>query len=88
MSWIEEHPNAPRLDRIMALAKSMIGTGEEPRANALAWFGLEEDFDITEESMETCRIFDAIVMRCESCDWWCATSDLDKHGVCSECRGK
>jgi hypothetical protein len=85
MSWIEEHPDAPRLDRIMALAKSMIGTGEEPRAHKLEWFGLEEDFDITEEPMASCHAFDAIVMRCDNCDWWCAAEDME-DGVCSECR--
>jgi hypothetical protein len=85
-TWLDNHPNATRLERVEALAHSLIGTGEEPRANALDWFGLEEDFDITLEPMETCRAFDAIVMRCERCDWWCATRDLDDKGICSECR--
>lgn len=84
-SWIENHPNATHLERIEALAHSLIGTASEPTGFALDWYGLPEDWLITDEPLETCLAFDDVVMRCESCDWWCAAEDLEDC-VCSECR--
>lgn len=87
-SWIEDHPDAPRIDRILALAKSLVGTAEEPYESTLEWYGLEEDFNITDEPMETCLQFDAIVMRCPQCDWWVASEELEETGFCEDCVGQ
>lgn len=84
-NWINNHPNATQLERVQALAYSLIGTANEPRAAQLDYYGLPEEWTITDEPMEICLAFDDIVMRCEDCDWWCSTGDLE-NGVCSECR--
>ena len=84
-TWIEEHPSATRLERIEALAHALIGRAEMPSAALLEYYGLEEDFELTDEPTETCLAFDAIVMRCEACDWWCEAEDVE-DGKCSECR--
>lgn len=85
-SWIDEHPGVPRIDRILALAESLIGTAGEPNKSTLEWYGLEDDFDIIDEPMETCLQFDAIVMRCEGCGWWVLTEELDGTGFCEDCK--
>lgn len=84
-NWIENHPNATQLERVQALAYSLIGTASEPHGSALDYYGLPEKWTITDESMDICLAFDDIVMRCEDCDWWCSTDNLE-DGVCSECR--
>jgi len=85
MNWIYNHPEATRLDCVKALAYSLIGTADDPNDAQLEYYGLPEYWTITDEPMETCLAFDDIVMRCEVCDWWCATEDLEDD-VCSECR--
>lgn len=85
MTWAEQNPNATRVQRIEALARSMAGTAPQPSEATLEWYGLEPDFEITDEPIEHCRAFDEICMRCESCDWWCETYELE-DGVCEDCR--
>lgn len=84
MLWIEEHPDATRLERIKALAYSLIGTADAPSGSSLSEFGLEEDFEITNEPLETCQAFDEIVMRCAGCDWWCDASLMNGE-YCDDC---
>jgi hypothetical protein len=86
MSWIKEHPEATHIEKIRALAFSLIGEANEPSAARKEAYGLDEDWEITDESNETCREFDSIVMRCEGCDWWCETEEVDEDGLCPDCR--
>ena len=84
-SWIENHPNATQLQRVEALAYSLIGTASEPHSSALECYGLPEGWTITDEPLETCLAFDDIVMRCCDCDWWCSSDELE-DGICDSCR--
>jgi hypothetical protein len=84
MSWIEKNPDATHVERIKALAQSLRDTASDPNEFQLEYFGLPLDWNITDEPLETCQAFDALVMRCEACDWWYNPV----HGgdsVCKEC---
>lgn len=86
MTWIEEHPNATRLERIKMMAHDLVGCATGPSSFTLEWFGLPEDFEVTDEPIETCREFDAIAMQCENCGWWEDGDDVSAHdGECSDC---
>lgn len=84
-SWINKHPNATRKERIAQLATLLIGSAEEPSGADLDWAGLEEDFSIYDEPLETCQMFDEIVMRCNGCDWWTDSDYLSENGYCEDC---
>lgn len=84
-TWAEDHPDATRLYRVRALATSLIGHATGPNEHSIEWFGLPEGWVIDDEPLEICQAFDAIVMRCAGCDWWCAANELDDHDRCSDC---
>ena len=54
-SWIEQHPNATQLERVVALAHSLPGTAPQPTATALEWYGLPEEWDISELEDGVCE---------------------------------
>lgn len=84
-TWIEEHPEATRLERIKAMAHSLVGCATGPSGSTLEYYGLEEDFEIAEEPLETCHAFDAIVVRCVDCDWYVGADEPDEEGRCDSC---
>lgn len=86
MSWIELHPDATRKERIVAMAKTLVGTSQDPTWHTLEEYGLEEDFDIGCEQLEYCLAFDAEAIRCTSCDWWVSPFEIDDNGECNECQ--
>ena len=85
MTWIEENPDASQLARVQAYARSLIGTADTSGSALKEFFGLEDEWDITDEPYEVCVVFDSITMRCECCDWCCDTNDLNPDQYCTEC---
>lgn len=46
----------------------------------------ENDAEGLENSMEFCAQLDDIVFCCESCGWWCETSEMgNEQQVCFDC---
>jgi hypothetical protein len=86
MTWIETHPNATRLQRVEAMADALVGASGNPTEFTLAWYGLEPDFDITNESEEITSAYDAIVTRCTVCDWHVDADEVDAEGRCEDCQ--
>ena len=85
-TWIEQHPDATKLERVTAYARSLIGTSGMENSSLKEWFGFDAEWDISDEPFDVCTAFDYVVMRCVDCDWWCAAEDVDDGGQCDECR--
>ena len=84
-TWIEENPNATRLERVLKLTEHLRGTCQEPSEFQLEDVGLEDDFSIYEESSEICASFDDQIVRCQECDWWIDPGECDDKGRCDSC---
>jgi len=85
MLWIEEHPNATRLERIEALAHSLIGTAVAPPDASLSDFGLEKGFDISNEPAETRQAFDEVAKLCDDCGLWYSPAAGSEFDLCEDC---
>lgn len=46
-----------------------------------------DDFATTDEqeSVEFLSALDELVLQCDTCGWWCETSDIDEDGNCIDC---
>lgn len=38
-----------------------------------------------QDSPDFCRALDAVVSKCEACDWWVDTDEIGDDGYCNEC---
>jgi len=71
---------------ITAFAESLEGTceGESERWDAdekrVADFGPFEELN-----GDALELFDTIVFRCESCGWWCPSSEMTDDQICGDC---
>lgn len=85
-TYLELYPNATFKQRVEALAQALVGHATGPSSYQKEYFGFNEDWDITDEDLEICLAFDAIVTRCEDCDWWISRYEYDQQGgICEEC---
>lgn len=54
------------------LAEDLLGTCDSPP-------------ETLEDDLELCEFLDDQVRRCDTCDWWVETHEIDCEGNCTSC---